>query len=173
MFYFMHATPSHYHHYAELLTYIEHIRLKFLEACVNDCWANNRVHYNRMVVFVCKSNYLIIIIMHTTFKNVCQVGTFSNVCLRLTQLSQLSFMQYIGHCVFSLPSYDDCEKTCIVRKRAFHRVIIIKSEAWPIYHCLGLGHGIMVCAVCLYILMDTHLCKWELFWQETYVIIRR
>ena len=93
-----------------------------------------------------------------TFKNACQVCTFSNVCLRLTQFSQLSFMQYIGHCVFSLPSYDDCEKMCIVRKRAFHRVIIIKSEAWPIYHCLGLGHGIMVCAVCLFIFLWTHIC---------------
>ena len=36
--YFMHATPSHYHYYVDLLTYIEHIRWKNLEACVNACW---------------------------------------------------------------------------------------------------------------------------------------
>ena len=28
-------------------------------------------------------------------------------------------------------------------------IIIIKSEEWTITHCLGLGHGKMVCAVCL------------------------
>ena len=33
-------------------------------------------------------------------------------------------------------------------------IIIIKSEVWIIIHCLGLGQETMVCAVCLYILLD-------------------
>ena len=34
----MHATPSHYHDHANLLTYNEHIRWKIQEPCVNACW---------------------------------------------------------------------------------------------------------------------------------------
>ena len=37
----------------------------------------------------------------------------------------------------------------IVRIRVLYLIIIIKSEVWPICHCLGLGHETMVCAVCL------------------------
>ena len=29
-------------------------------------------------------------------------------------------------------------------------IIISRSEVWTSIHCLGLGHGTMVCAVCLY-----------------------
>ena len=35
-------------------------------------------------------------------------------------------------------------------------IIIIKSEVWPITHCLGLGHETMVCAVCLSIFLSAH-----------------
>ena len=34
----MHATPSNYCHHADLLTCIEHIRWKILEACINASW---------------------------------------------------------------------------------------------------------------------------------------
>ena len=30
-----------------------------------------------------------------------------------------------------------------------HLIIIIKSEIWPITHCLGFSHKTMVCAVCI------------------------
>ena len=30
-------------------------------------------------------------------------------------------------------------------------IIIIKSEIWNTTHCLGLGHGTMVCVVCLFV----------------------
>ena len=33
----------------------------------------------------------------------------------------------------------------------FHHIAIIKSEVWPICHCLELGHETKVCAVCLFI----------------------
>ena len=75
----------------------------------------------------------------------------SRVCLTLSQFSQLSFMQYMGLCVFSLPIY----LMMIVIIHALKLIIdIIKSEVWPIYHYLGLGHETMVCAVCLSIFWD-------------------
>ena len=51
----------------------------------------------------------------------------------------------MGLHVFSLTIY----LRTIVRIHILYRIIIIKSEAWPICHCLGLGHETMVCAVCL------------------------
>ena len=36
-------------------------------------------------------------------------------------------------------------------------ITIIKSEVWTTIHCLGLGHGTMVCAVCLSIVS----CCWK------------
>ena len=69
----------------------------------------------------------------------------SPVCLRLGQFSQLSFMQYMGLCVFSLP----ISLVMIVRILSLDLIIIIKSEVWPFCHCLGLGHETMLCIVCL------------------------
>ena len=63
------------------------------------------------------------------------------VCLRLSQFSQLSFIQYMGLCVFSLPIY----LMMIVRIYVLYLIIVIKSEVWPICHCLGLGHETKVC----------------------------
>ena len=37
------------------------------------------------------------------FLNACQLHSVSGVCLRLSQFSQLSFIEYMGLCVFSLP----------------------------------------------------------------------
>ena len=53
-------------------------------------------------------------------------------------------MRYIGLCVFSLP----ISHVIIVRIRVLYLIIIIKSEVWPIFHCLGLSHETTVCAVC-------------------------
>ena len=69
----------------------------------------------------------------------------SSVCLRLSQFSQLSFMQYMGLFVFNLPIY----RMMIVRVCVLNIIIIIKVETWTIWHCLGFGHETMVCAVCL------------------------
>ena len=61
--------------------------------------------------------------------------------------SLLSIIQYMGLCVFSLPiSLVITERICILCL-----IIIIKSEAWTITHCLGSGHETMVCAVCLFV----------------------
>ena len=37
----------------------------------------------------------------------------------------------------------------VVRIQVLYLIIIIKSEVWPICHCLGFGHETMACAVCL------------------------
>ena len=74
----------------------------------------------------------------------------SSVCLRLSQFSQLSFMLYMGLCVFSLPIY----RMIIVKICVLYLVVIIKSEVWPICHCLGLGHETVACAVCLSVLLQ-------------------
>ena len=56
----------------------------------------------RSQLFVCTLHYLIIIIMQTYLKVLkCLSGTFCpSVCLRLSQFSQLSFIQYMGLCAF-------------------------------------------------------------------------
>ena len=100
--------------------------------------------------FVCTSHQLIFIIMQTYLKvlefyNACQVHYLSSVCLRLSQFSRISFVQYIGVCVVSL----SISLMMIVRIRVLYFIIIIKSEVWPIYHCLRFDNETMVCAVCL------------------------
>ena len=66
-----------------------------------------------------------------------------NVCLRLSPFYQLSFVQFMGLCVVSLP----ISVVMTVRISVLYLIIIIKSEVWPICHCLGLGHETMVGAV--------------------------
>ena len=69
----------------------------------------------------------------------------SSVCLILSHFPQSSSMQYMVLCVSSIP----ISLMMIVRIRVVYLIIIITSEVWPICHCLGLGQGTMVCAVCL------------------------
>ena len=73
----------------------------------------------------------------------------SSVRVRLSIFSQLSIIQYMGLCVFSLP----ISLVMIDRIYILCLIIIIKSEVWTITHCLGLGHETMVCAVCLSIFL--------------------
>ena len=69
----------------------------------------------------------------------------SSVWVRLNIFSPLSIIQYVGLYVFSLPMY----LLMIEMIYILCLIIIIKSEVWTITHCLGLGHEIMVSAVCL------------------------
>ena len=59
-----------------------------------------------------------------------------SVCPILGQFSQLSVMQYMGLCVFSLPIY----LMMIVRIRVLYLIIIMKTYVWCNSHCLGSGH---------------------------------
>ena len=71
--------------------------------------------------------------------------TLLSVCLRLIQFPQLSFIQYMRLCIFGA----HIALMMTVGTRVLYLEIIIKSEAWPICHCLGLGHETTVCAVWL------------------------
>ena len=74
----------------------------------------------------------------------------SSVWIILSTFSPLSIIQYVGLYVFSLPiSLVMIEKIYIIGL-----IIIVKSEVWIITHCLGLGHGTMVSAVCLFIFLQ-------------------
>ena len=76
----------------------------------------------------------------------------SQVGLRLSQFSQLSFMGQMGLCVFSLP----IALMMIVRIHVLYLIIIIKSEVWPICCYLGLGHETMVC---VYVVLYSYTSK--------------
>ena len=75
----------------------------------------------------------------------------SSVCLRSSQCSQLSCMQYMRLCVFSWP----IPLVMIVRICVLYRIIIIKLKLWTNCNCLWLGHKTMTCAVCLSMLLST------------------
>ena len=80
----------------------------------------------------------------------------SSVWVRSSILSQLSIIQsiiqYVGLCVFSLPT----PLVMIGRIYVLCLIIIIKSEVWTVTHCLRLSHETMVCAVCLSIFLWRH-----------------
>ena len=106
--------------------------------------------------FVCRLHHLIIIIMqtrliwrHWTTKMLVRY-MLPTVCLRSRQFSQLSFIHYMGLCVFSLPNSPVMTWECVL-----YLIIIIKPEVWIINHCLWLGHETMVCAVCLTMFLFT------------------
>ena len=90
-------------------------------------------------------------------KLICRLWTYKmpvrhillSVWVRLSIFSQLSIIQFVGLCVFSLPIY----LVMIERIYIPCLIIIIKSEVWTITHCLGLGHETMVSAVCLSIFL--------------------
>ena len=56
---------------------------------------------------------------------------------------------------FSLP----ISLMMIVRIRVLYLITIIKSEVWPICHCLGMGRETMVCPICLAIFLWTLTSK--------------
>ena len=71
------------------------------------------------------------------------------VCVLVNSPIYLSCIFHMGLCVFSSP----ISFMTIVRIHILYLIIIIKSEVWPICHCLRLGHETMTCAVCLSILL--------------------
>ena len=119
--------------------------------------ANSRIRFGLQIVFVSlyttSSHYhhcANFIWRHWIYKMPVRYN-LSSVWVRLSIFSQLSIIQYVGLCVFSLPiSFVMIERIYILCL-----IIIIKSEVWTITHCLGLGHETMVCAVCLSIFLPT------------------
>ena len=71
---FMLATPSEYYHYADLLTFIEHIWWNILEACVNACWLYSIVSVYKM--------YLVLSVTFLIF-----AAIYGAACVKLVHLS--------------------------------------------------------------------------------------
>ena len=47
----------------------------------------------------------------------------------------------------------------IVIMRILHVIIITKSDVWSICHCLRLGHGTMICAVCFFCILISSMVR--------------
>ena len=105
------------------------------------------VHYIISLSSLCK-----LIWRHWSYKMLVRY-ILSSVWVRLSIFSQLSIIQYVGLCVFSLP----ISPVMIESMYILCLSIIIKSEVWTFTHCLGLGNETMVCVVCLF----TFLCSAE------------
>ena len=142
-------------HYILSISYVsqESWVLFLLLLCSLMMCTNNQVHYGPMVTFACLHFTLSHYHHHAGIYEGVELvkwwlDTFCQVCLRLNQFSQLSFMRYMGLCVFSIP----ISLMIVVRICVLYLVIIIKSELWLICHCLRLGHEIMVCTVHLSII---------------------
>ena len=111
----------------------------FLLLCNLMMCANNQVHYGLVIVLICLN---ITLIHYHHYADVsqgfeiltCLPGTFFlSVCLRLSQLSIIFHAIFGAVCIqLTYLSYDDCVFV-------LYLIIIIKSEVWPICHCLGYG----------------------------------
>ena len=116
---------------------------------------NSRIRFGFQIVFVCM--YITPAHYHHCANFIGRYWTYkmpvrynlSSVWVRFSIFSQLSIIQYVGLCVFSLP----IPFVMIERIYILCLIIIIKSEVWTITHCLGLGHETMVCGVCLSIFL--------------------
>ena len=127
-------------------------------------WGGFAIIYSRFQIYPGKAGFsclLLSTLYATSLSSLCRciwryrtykmlvVYILSSVCLRWSQLSQLSVMQYMSLCVLSLPIF----LMMTVRMCVLYLIIIIKSEVWRICHCLVLGHETMVCAVCISIFL--------------------
>ena len=91
--------------------------------------------------------------------------TLSSVRLTCSQFSQLSFMQYMGLCVFNIPiSLMVIVRICVLYP------IIIKLEVWPICHCFGVmswNNG--MCWMYLYILIAGKHFRMKSYMSHIYI----
>ena len=113
---------------------------------------DNWIYYGQMVVFMCLDfmfglslSFSCWCIWRYWSSKMLVRYIMSTVCLRLIKFSQLSYIQCMGMCIFSLP----ISLMMIVRISVLYIIIIIKLEAWPICHYSWLGHETIVCTVCL------------------------
>ena len=110
--------------------------------------ANSRIRFGLQIVFallyITPSSLCKLIWRHWTYKMPVR-HILSSVWVRLSIFPQLSIMQYMGLCVFSLP----ISLVMVERIYILWLIIITKSDVWTIIHCLGSGHETMVYAVCL------------------------
>ena len=157
--YFSKSTPVKMEFYINdilsltVYTFRENREFVFISSVQFMMSANSRIRFGLQIVFAClyitPSHYhhcAKFIWRHWTYKMPVRYDLSS---VTLSIFSQLSIIQYVGLCVFSLPiSFVRIERIYILCL-----IIIIKSEVWTITHCLGLGHETVVCAVCLSIFL--------------------
>ena len=142
------------HHIMSLIvyTFLENRESLFISIVQFMMSANSRIRFGLQIVFVClyitPSSLCKLIWIHWIYK---MPGRYnlSSVWVRLSIFSQLSIIQYVERCVFSLPIYF----VMVERIYILCLIIIIKSEVGTITHCLELCHDTMVCAVCLSIFL--------------------
>ena len=99
--------------------------------------ANSRIRLGLQIVFVClyitPSHYrhcANFIWRHWTYKMPVRYN-LSSMWVRLSIFSQLSIIQYVGLCGFSLPIFFVMIESIYI----LCLIIIIKSEVWTITHC--------------------------------------
>ena len=124
------------HHILSLIVYTfrEKRELVFISIVQFMMSGNSRIRFGLQIVFVClyitRSHYhhcANFIWRHWTYKMPVRYY-LSSEWVRLSIFSQLSIIQYVGLCVFSLPiSFVMIERIYILCL-----IIIIKSEVWPI-----------------------------------------
>ena len=121
--------------------------------------ANSRIRFGLQIVFVClyitTSHYhhcAKLIWRHWIYKMYVRY-ILSNVWVRLSMFSQLSIIQYMRLCVFSLA-------ISLVMIERIYRLYYNHHQIGHTngIHCLELGHEAMVCTVCLSILF------WYFLW---------
>ena len=143
------------HHNLSLIVYTfrENREFVFISIVQFMASANSRIRFGLQIVFVCL--YITPSHYHHSANFIWRLWTYempvrynlSSVWVSI--FFQLSNIEYVGMCVFSLPiSFVMIERIYILCL-----IIIIKSEVWTITHCLGLGHETMVCAVCISIFL--------------------
>lgn len=128
--------------------------------------ANENVHFGLKIVFVCLHitlphyHHYAEISEDIELLNACQVHSVECVS-KIKSIISIIF-HHIGRWVFWAYPFPF---VMIVRIRVLNLIIIIESEVWTIYHCLGLCHETMVCAVCL----SMFLCSFynrKILWDQ-------
>ena len=115
--------------------------LSFIILCCLMMCADDIVHYDPMVAFVCfqitPPHYHPYADLSESIELLkCLSGTFFLECVSKIKpiISIISYAIHGTVCIQLIHSL-----TMIVRICVLYLIIIIKSEEWPIYHCLGLG----------------------------------
>ena len=145
------------HHILSLTVYTfwENREFVFISIVQFMMCVNSRIRFVVQIVFICL--YIIpshyhhcanFIWRHWNYKMPVRYN-LSSVWVRSSIFPQLSIIQYVGLCVFSL----HIPFVMIEWIYILCLIIIIKSEVWTITHCLGLGHETMECTVCLSIFL--------------------
>ena len=118
--------------------------------------ANNRIHYGPMVAFVCLPSTLLHYHNYAVWKywtsNILVRYILWNVCIRLCQLSQLPFMQYMRLCVLSLP----ISLVMIVRifgTLSYHHLEIRSVNHLPLFRVRSWNNGMLCMFFCIPIIV--------------------